>query len=378
MIRLRNVLEIDPLTGRRTERDVILDSANGSTYEMDLHGHAVLPALLNAHDHLQLNGLPPLERECFFRNSYEWAAASRAYFAVRAVRAALSVPASVRHWHGGLKNALCGAITVAHHDLPDGAFDDPSYPVRVLRPYGWAHSLRPPYGPPVAESFRATPSHVPWFIRLAEGVDHEASGELEELAELGCLRSNTVLIHGIGLGDSDIARVVEAGASVVWCPSSNVSMFGRTLAPRRLRALFDAGRLALGTDSRLTGARDLLEELRVAFAYSDFSPAELLRLVTADARHVLRTPAAGNDILIARESAVDRRVALLTLRRSELRAVVRDAEPVVADPDFEEWFVHRNVAFVRMTLDGRPKLCARKMLSPGRALPWALESGLTP
>src|SRR6202035_2097726 len=99
---------------------------------------------------------------------------------------------------------------------------------------------------------------------------------------------NTVLIHAVGLGDADVVDILRAGAGVVWCPSSNLALLGQTISPRRLRALFDAGCLALGTDSRLTGARDLLAELEVAAAHSDFSPRELLQLVTGHARSLRR------------------------------------------------------------------------------------------
>src|SRR5262249_41594835 len=142
-----------------------------------------------------------------------------------------------------------------------------------------SHPL-PRYGPPVVMSFAATPEQRPWIVHLAEGTDAVAAAELSRLDALGCLAANTVLVHGAGLSVADVERVVAGGAAVVWCPSSNLGMLGRTLNPRRL---FDAGRLALGSDSRLTGARDMLDELRVAAAHSDLAPRELLRLATSDA-----------------------------------------------------------------------------------------------
>src|SRR6185312_7934937 len=142
------------------------------------------------------------------------------------------------------------------------------------------------YGPDVRSSFQATPPHLGWFIHLAEGIDAAASEELHELEALGCLKANSVLIHGVGLSDADLTRVMEAGAALVWCPSSNLSILGQTLRSERLRRLFEAGRLALGTDSRLSGALDLLEEIKVAAAHSDFSPIELAQLVTLFGRRI--------------------------------------------------------------------------------------------
>jgi len=246
----------------------------------------------------------------------------------------------------------------------------------VPQPRGWAHSLYLPYGPDVVASFRAVPVHVPWFIHLAEGVDALAAGELQELRRLGCLGANTVLIHGVGLDDADVTDILRAGAAVVWCPSSNLALLGRTIAPHRLRRLFAAGRLALGTDSRLTGPRDLLDELAVARVHSDFSEGELLQLVTGRALELLRATAA-NDFIIIRSAEGAALGGLRGLQRAQLRAVIRNGEPLIADPDFEDWFAALDVPWVSVCLDGEPKLCRRDALGPEAAASWALEPGLT-
>jgi cytosine/adenosine deaminase-related metal-dependent hydrolase len=175
----------------------------------------------------------------------------------------------------------------------------------------------------------------------------------------------------------DIERVIARGAAVVWCPSSNLSMLGRTLDPRRL---LDAGRLALGSDSRLTGARDLLDELRVAAAHGDLTPPELLRLVTASASSILRMPSVGGlhagqqaDLLVLRDRGGDPYHALLDISRADIRAVVRAGAPALADPDFAAWFAACAIETVPATLDGRPKLLARALARPEVV---ALEPGL--
>src|SRR5581483_9740809 len=139
-------------------------------------------------------------------------------------------------------------------------------PIRVLRRYGWAHSFaleRAPSGArgepggDVAERFRATAPDVPFFVHLAEGVDAEAREELARLDALGCLASNTVLVHGVAIDEAGWTRMHQRRAGLVWCPASNVFLFGRTAGVRRA---LDAGVcMALGRDSRLSGARDLLD-----------------------------------------------------------------------------------------------------------------------
>jgi cytosine/adenosine deaminase-related metal-dependent hydrolase len=358
-------------------------------YELDLRGHLVFAGLINAHDHLHLNNVPSLPQHCPFANSYGWISAFRDYFDDPAVARAVAVSEALRHWQGGLKNLLCGATTVAHHDPWHPVFDDPAFPVRLLQPFGWAHSLGlgmgrmglPRYGPPVVESFAATPQQQPWIIHLAEGTDEIAAGELAQLADLGCLASNSVLVHGAGLTPGDTDQIIAHGAAVVWCPASNLRLLGRTLDPRRL---FDAGRLTLGSDSRLTGAFDLLDELRCAAAHSDLRPAELLRLVSSAAHDVLALPDAGAldpgclaDLLIVRDRGGDPYQALLDTRRGDIRAVVRGGVPAIADPDFAAWFEACGIAAVPVTLDGRPKLIAAALFGPPGAVSLELNLQVT-
>jgi cytosine/adenosine deaminase-related metal-dependent hydrolase len=355
--------------------------AGAGGFRVDLRDHFVFPGLINAHDHLQLNNIPCVAHDRPYENSYDWIDAMDAHRQRADVAAAMAVPSDVRHWHGGLKNLLAGATTVAHHDPAHRVLDDEHFPVALLREFGWSHSLglgaEPPrYGPAVRASFLATPPNQPWIIHLAEGTDAIAARELSSLDEMGCLASNTVLVHGVGLTSADVACVIEAGAAVVWCPASNIEMLGRTLDPRRL---FEAGRLTLGTDSRLTGSRDLLEELRAAAVCCDIAPHQLLRLVTHDASSVLRLNDLGAlafgrraDAVIVRAGA-DPYATLLKSRRSDLRAVVRGGIPLVADPDFAEWFAHCGVSTTAVMLDGVSKLMASDLARPEAI---ALEPGL--
>jgi cytosine/adenosine deaminase-related metal-dependent hydrolase len=64
--------------------------------------------------------------------------------------------------------------------------------------------------------------------------------------------------------ESDWERVVASGASLVWCPASNAFLFRRTAPVRRFLDASDraSAHVCLGSDSRVTGARDLLDELR--------------------------------------------------------------------------------------------------------------------
>jgi cytosine/adenosine deaminase-related metal-dependent hydrolase len=214
------------------------------------------------------------------------------------------------------------------------------------------------------------------MIHLAEGTDRLAESELSILDAVGCLADNTVLIHGVGITEAQVERVISAGASIVWCPSSNLRLLGRTFNPRRL---FAARRLALGTDSRLSGTRDLLEEMRIAALHSDLTARELLSLVTSAAAAVLRMSDLGKvelrgpvDLIALRSNGGDPYEQLLASTRADLRAVVRGGLPVIADPDFADWFAAAAVNTEAINLDGRPKLLSATQIPAAM-----LEPGLT-
>src|SRR3546814_20297306 len=107
-------------------------------HRLDLDGQLVFPGLVNAHDHLHVNAVPPMRMAGKFRNSYEWIEAFKAHFAEPAVAVALAVPLEVRMRHGALKNLLAGTTCVAHHDPWHAVCGEPGFPVAVLRESGWA------------------------------------------------------------------------------------------------------------------------------------------------------------------------------------------------------------------------------------------------
>ena len=232
---------------------------------VDLDGAFVLPGLINAHDHLELNHYGPLKGRDRYENASAWIEDLRSVLAADpAICKQMSYPLTARLFIGGLKNLLAGVTTVAHHN-PLYREIGRWFPVRVVRRYGWAHSFlleRQPVGArgepggDVRAACVATPSDTPFIVHVGEGVDEEAAAELSRLETLGCLRENTVLVHGVALSTVDWTRVLARGASLVWCPASNAFLFGRTAPVRQF--LDVSGRrtraLASGSDSRVTGA----------------------------------------------------------------------------------------------------------------------------
>jgi cytosine/adenosine deaminase-related metal-dependent hydrolase len=222
--------------------------------------------------------------------------------------------------------------------------------VTVLRNFDWCHSLKLAgvYGPPLANRGPARP----WFIHLAEGIDEVAQRELDVLRESRGLDGDTVIVHGTGLTATQVATSVAAGASLVWCPASNHRLFGKTVFHRQF---FHAGRLALGSDSRLSGSRDLLDELRVARKESGLSPREILQIATEAGERVCQMPP-GEDQIVLGVNGGDAAEALLAATRRDLALVIRRGLPVLGDAEFEETLLESGVPVIRFQLDGKPKV----------------------
>jgi cytosine/adenosine deaminase-related metal-dependent hydrolase len=125
-----------------------------------------------------------------------------------------------------------------------------------------------------------------FVLHVAEGVDTAAAEEVRILDARGFLNRNLLAVHAVGPDADGIARLRGCGCALVWCPTSNEFLFGRS-APSALLA--EGMDVLLGSDSLLTGAGTLLDELRSARGV--MSDARLLDAVGALAARRLGIPA---------------------------------------------------------------------------------------
>ena len=338
--------------------DIVIDAA----------GDRLLPGLINAHDHLQLNNFPRLKFRERHENVGEWIADIDARRAVEpGIADNTAIPREARLRLGGIKNILSGVTTVAHHDPLYPSLLDGNFPCRVLADYGWSHSLALDGAEKVRASCLRTPAQQPWFIHAGEGVDSAALAEFAQLERLDCLRGNSLFIHGVAFTAAERERLAAWGAGLIWCPSSNLFLLGRTADCADLIA---RGRVALGSDSRLSGTGDLLTELGVARDCIDMPEAWLEALVTSIAASLLRLSDLGRlragamaDCVVLPEAA-----PLGVARRADLRCVVLDGRMRYGDADYAERLMSADDR-IPVIVDGRDKILHRSLVDVLRSSP---------
>lgn len=178
---------------------------------------------------------------------------------------------------------FCGVTTVCHHNPYEEEVFGGDFPVRILKRYGWAHSLE--FEKNLPEAFARTPSDAPFIIHLGEGTDRRSQDEIFVLDSLGALTSRTVVVHGVGITPEGHALRRRRSAALLWCPTSNLFVLGSTLD---VRSIGPGEQIALGSDSALTAQGDLLDEIAEASRVGGVDAAWIYSMVTEAAANILR------------------------------------------------------------------------------------------
>jgi cytosine/adenosine deaminase-related metal-dependent hydrolase/ubiquinone/menaquinone biosynthesis C-methylase UbiE len=305
------------------------------THRLDLSGYVLMPGLINAHDHLEFALFPNLGRTEPYQNSSEWAADIHQKHAAT-IALHQQVPLDTRLWWGAIRNLLCGVTTVCHHNPLHPALTHPDFPIRVVADIGWSHSLA--FDHNLAETFQATPPHHPFILHAAEGIDRQSSEEFAALKGLGVLDDRTVLVHGLAFTSENITLLNQRRAALVLCPTSNRFLFSQAPSSA-LIAL--AERLALGSDSPLTSAGDLLDEIRYLHTQQAINPEILFKLVTTNPAEILHlqqgegTIAQGfpADLIAVRDARTNPAETLARLTIADVELVMISGRVQVASPE---------------------------------------------
>ncbi len=185
------------------------------------------------------NSLPSEERDLFWVNDGSFK---------------LTNPMPIYGNSGDYKNLFSGCGIVQDHApvQPDAYYTN--FPIKVLRAYHQCHSITLGNwwgGGSPEEELLATQGKMPFVIHLGEGTDEITKVEFKELKKRHLLKNNTLMIHGIAFSHKEIEEIAAVGASVCWCPSSNMYLIGKTFDVEH--ALQVGANVCIGTDSTMSG-----------------------------------------------------------------------------------------------------------------------------
>lgn len=310
---------------------------------LSLNGEVLRPAFVNFHDHLELNHYPRTKPNTHYTNAQAWGQDVNAQLNQEPFLTLRAPSFWQKAVVGGLKNLLSGATSVYQHGTPHPELFHKDFPVRVIQPYGWAHSLYLTPPQVIQKAYQATPPNVPFFIHLAEGTDDLAHAEYRHLKALGVVASNTVLVHGVAMTEADSADAQACGCRLIWCPSTNLFLLGKT-APL---TYWNPEAIKIGSDSRLTAEGDLLAEWQAGIKHF---PQGAPHIVSGKWSQEWSTSPfqVGNwaDFILTQEInfALDRTAFLL---------IVREGVPLVGTPEYMDKCPF--VPVVSATLDGTPR-----------------------
>jgi cytosine/adenosine deaminase-related metal-dependent hydrolase len=254
------------------------NDADAKMQTLDLHAYMLLPGLINAHEHLEFGLFPKLGRPVgapSYRNSTEWAKEIHQVHS-GIIEQYRQIPKKTHLWWGAIRNLLCGVTTVCHHNPLHDDLTRSDFPIRVLSRFGWTHSLA--FDRDVKGTFQRRRKEHPFILHACEGIDEESRNEVSRLDQTQMLLKRTVIVHGLACTANEISLINRRGASLVVCPTSNCFLFGKTLSRELLTSV---ERLALGSDSPITAAGDLFDEIDYLRAQTGLNPEVIYSMVTS-------------------------------------------------------------------------------------------------
>jgi cytosine/adenosine deaminase-related metal-dependent hydrolase len=290
---------------------------------LDFQDYFLYPGLINSHDHLEMN-LYPIMGNPPYNNYTQWA--SDIYKPKESpVKEIQRIAIKDRLMWGGIKNLISGVTTAVHHNPWNRLLSQKKFPVHVEET-AWAHSLA--FEKNIQRRFQKKRGKA-FVVHAGEGVDFFAEQEIARLHSLGLLKENTVLVHAVAMSERNQKLIQEANASIVWCPSSNLFMFNQTAPVNQLK---NKTRVAIGSDSTMTGPATLLEEMRVALKTRMATAEEIYAMVTSIPAQIFGLPlpeikiGSRANLLIAPKQNENYFENILSLSPSDISAVFVNGE----------------------------------------------------
>ncbi|MCC6275169.1 MAG: amidohydrolase family protein [Leptospiraceae bacterium] len=333
----------------------ISGNSSDKIFRLDLHGLSIYPGLINSYDHLLASYLPRVGAGRPYLNWLAWDndLKSSAVYTERQ-----QLDSEQLYLLGCYRNLISGVTSVMDH-IPH--FVQKPFigkmPIRIIDKFHLSHSICS-YSLNWGEGFQkeysdACKENLPFITGVAEGFDPESMDSLKIIEKENALGENSVLVHCLGLRNEDLEIIAKKGASVIWCPSSNLFKFNKILNVKKLLEL--NVNISLGTDTPMAGGLNIFEEMKTAREVykkqfgEDLNPKQIFKMVTSNAAKAFKINNECGEIdtgkfadLIVLESKKDDPYEnLCEADLSMVKLIIIDGKPVYGDssllPFFEEF-----------------------------------------
>lgn len=253
--------KIKTITGDRNQLEAVTEKIR---YELD--GVTAFPGFINSHDHLDFNLFPALGNRTY-NNYTEW---GKDIHKVNGgiIKDVLKVPRALRVKWGLYKNLLNGFTTVVNHGEKLAIKDE------LVTVFQDCYPLHSP----------AFEKHWKWklnnplktrrcfVMHIGEGTDALSAAEIDTVIRGNVFRKKVIAIHGVAM----TGEQARAFTGLVWCPSSNYFLLGKTAS---IDTLKQKTRIVFGTDSTLTASWNAWDHFRHAREAGITKVPELLAML---------------------------------------------------------------------------------------------------
>jgi len=274
---------------------------------LDLDDTIIFPGLVNAHDHLDFN-LFPFLGDGPYESYVDWSADIHQKHKDQ-IDAALQIPRDLRIKWGILKNLIAGVTSVIHHGTFDPLIRSIDYPVYLN--YQYLHALE-------TEPFWRLKLFASWkkkiMIHIGEGKRASDSQAIDRLTSGNICNRDLIGIHGISMNE-DQSKNFKA---MVWCPESNLKLYGKTADVATLKKQTT---ILFGTDSTLTSSFNVFDQIRLARSLKVLSDEELFNSLTHQPKNIF-TDMESSGIVIAKRKSKEIPEAFFSLNPEDILMVI--------------------------------------------------------
>ncbi|MCK6503338.1 amidohydrolase family protein [Myxococcota bacterium] len=257
--------------------------------------------LIDAHNHLQYNVIPPWQHDALFEDRYDWRS-DDAYWDYREAYDDIEDDYTCEIMRWAELRVLVGGGTAAVGSSGDSCIeglvrnldeDEGAHELDGYELYYSSGTVTDSYEDGDGDYYQGQLSSgaVDAILNhVAEGVDGSGEGELSWMLSVEMTGPGMAYVHATDATTEQLARMAVDGTSIVWSPRSNLDLYAQT-TPADIAARMGVP-VALGPDWTWSGSMNPAHEAACAVEYlgargNPLSDVDLHDMITAQAARVV-------------------------------------------------------------------------------------------